>query len=136
QYGNLNTINTWWYANRDFVTSTIVLPPFYTVALDTKTNVKCFGGNDGTIQIKATNGTAPYTYYINGGTTPNTLQNLTAGTYDIKVVDANGCSANVNGVVITQPLAALALAASSKTDASCFGKSTGSVTAGTVTNAI
>ncbi|WP_343584537.1 gliding motility-associated C-terminal domain-containing protein [Flavobacterium sp.] len=136
QYGNLNTINTWWYANRDFVTSTIVLPPFYTVALDTKTNVKCFGGNDGTIQIKATNGTAPYTYYINGGTTPNTLQNLTAGTYDIKVVDANGCSASVNGVVITQPLAALALAASSKTDASCFGKSTGSVTAGTVTNAI
>ncbi|WP_278021008.1 SprB repeat-containing protein [Flavobacterium ginsengisoli] len=110
QYGNLNTINTWWYANRDFVTSTIVLPPFYTVALNTKTNVKCFGGNDGTIQIKATNGTAPYTYYINGGTTPNTLQNLTAGTYDIKVVDANGCSANVNGVVITQPLAALALA--------------------------
>ncbi|QGK77186.1 SprB repeat-containing protein, partial [Flavobacterium sp. SLB02] len=136
QYGNLNTINTWWYANRDFVTSNITLPPFYTVALGPKTNVTCFGGNDGKIQINVTNGTAPFTYYINGGTAPNTLQSLTAGTYNIKVVDANGCSANITGVVITQPTAALALAASSKTDVICFGKSTGSVTAGAVTNFI
>jgi len=134
QYGNLNTINTWWYANRDFVTSNITLPPFYTVALGPKTNVTCFGGNDGKIQVNVTNGTAPFTYYINGGTTPNTLQALIAGTYNIKVVDANGCSANINGVVITQPTAALALAASSKTDVTCFGFSTGSVTAGAVTN--
>ncbi|WP_191408341.1 SprB repeat-containing protein, partial [Flavobacterium bizetiae] len=136
QYGNLNTINTWWYANRDFVTSNITLPPFYTVAAGPTTNVTCFGGNDGKIQVNVTNGTAPFTYYINGGTTPNTLQSLTAGTYNIKVVDANGCSANLNGIVITQPTAALALAASSKTDVICFGKNTGTVTAGAVTNSI
>ncbi|MFQ6603686.1 beta strand repeat-containing protein, partial [Flavobacterium sp. C3NV] len=136
QYGNLNTINTWWYANRDFVTSNITLPPFYTVALGPKTNVTCFGGNDGKIQVNVTNGTAPFTYYINGGTTPNTLQALIAGTYNIKVVDANGCSANINGVVITQPTAALALAASSKTDVICYGKSTGSVNAGAISNSI
>ncbi|MFH7005620.1 hypothetical protein [Flavobacterium bizetiae] len=136
QYGNKNTINSWWYANRDFVTSNITLPPFYTVAAGPTTNVTCFGGNDGKIQVNVTNGTAPFTYYINGGTTPNTLQSLTAGTYNIKVVDANGCSANLNGIVITQPTAALALAASSKTDVVCFGKNTGTVTAGAVTNSI
>jgi hypothetical protein len=36
-----------------------------------------------------------------------------------------------NSVTVGQPAAALALAASTKTDASCFGTSTGSVTAGT-----
>jgi hypothetical protein len=35
-----------------------------------------------------------------------------------------------------QPAAALAIGTSSKTDASCFGTSTGSVTAGTVTGAV
>ncbi|MGL2995337.1 hypothetical protein, partial [Flavobacterium sp. TSSA_36] len=37
---------------------------------------------------------------------------------------------------IGQPAAALALAISSKTDAACFGASTGTVTAGTVTGAV
>ncbi|UPZ15228.1 gliding motility-associated C-terminal domain-containing protein [Flavobacterium humidisoli] len=127
QYGNLNTINTWWYANRDFVTSNIVLPPFYTVALGTTSNVTCFGGNDGKIQINVTNGTGPFKYYINGETTVNTLQSLTAGTYNIKVVDANGCSANINGVVITQPAAAVTVAKTSQTDVLCFGASTGAI---------
>ncbi|MCM0667807.1 gliding motility-associated C-terminal domain-containing protein [Flavobacterium tyrosinilyticum] len=127
QYGNLNTINTWWYANRDFVTSNIVLPPFYTVALGTTSNVTCFGGNDGKIQINVTNGTGPFKYYINGETTVNTLQSLPAGTYNIKVVDANGCSANINGVVITQPAAAVTVAKTSQTDVLCFGASTGAI---------
>ena len=127
QYGNLNTINTWWYANRDFVTSNIVLPPFYTVALGTTSNVTCFGGNDGKIQINVTNGTGPFKYYINGETTVNTLQSLPAGTYNIKVVDANGCSANINGVVITQPASAVAVTKTSQTDVLCFGASTGAI---------
>ncbi|RED23350.1 gliding motility-associated-like protein [Flavobacterium cutihirudinis] len=127
QYGNMNTINTWWYANRDFVRANIVLPPFYTVALDTKTDVKCFGGSDGTIKIKVTNGTAPYKYYINGQTTENTLLSLAAGTYNIKVVDANGCSANVNGVVIGQPTV-LSPSITSPTHVNCFGGNTGSAT--------
>ncbi|MFG4005349.1 hypothetical protein, partial [Flavobacterium aquidurense] len=37
---------------------------------------------------------------------------------------------------IFQPTAALTLAASSKTDITCFGASTGSVTAGAVTNSV
>jgi hypothetical protein len=41
-----------------------------------------------------------------------------------------------NSVTVGQPATALALAASTKSDASCFGTSTGSVTAGTVTGAV
>jgi hypothetical protein len=43
---------------------------------------------------------------------------------------------NLMQVTVGQPATALVLAASTKTDASCFGTSTGSVTAGTVTGAV
>ncbi|MFH6960934.1 hypothetical protein ACHRV1_26410, partial [Flavobacterium aquidurense] len=45
-------------------------------------------------------------------------------------------SNKTNTVTIFQPTAALTLAASSKTDITCFGASTGSVTAGAVTNSV
>ncbi|MFH7005779.1 SprB repeat-containing protein, partial [Flavobacterium bizetiae] len=62
------------------------------------------------------------------------VSGLLAGTYTLTVTD--NCSSQSNSVTILQPTAALALAASSKTDASCFGDSTGSVSAGAVTNAV
>jgi transcription elongation GreA/GreB family factor len=66
------------------------------------------------------------------GTTAS-VANLPAGTYTLTVSD--DCSSKSNSVTVGQP-AALALAASTKSDATCFGTSTGSVTAGTVTGAV
>jgi hypothetical protein len=59
---------------------------------------------------------------------------LPAGTYTLTVSD--DCSSKSNSVTVGQPATALALAASTKSDATCFGTSTGSVTAGTVTGAL
>ncbi|MBK7432382.1 MAG: T9SS type A sorting domain-containing protein [Bacteroidetes bacterium] len=60
----------------------------------TTTNVTCFGGNNGTVTVSATGGTAPYT-----GTG---VFNVAAGTYTYTVTDANGCSGTVT-VTVTQP---------------------------------
>jgi phosphotransferase system glucose/maltose/N-acetylglucosamine-specific IIC component len=62
------------------------------------------------------------------GTTAS-ISNLPAGTS----VTVTTVLLKSNSVTIGQPAAALAIGTSSKTDASCFGTSTGSVTAGTVT---
>lgn len=48
---------------------------------------------NGSITITATNGTAPYKFQLNGGTTQTsaTFSNLAAGTYVITVTDDKGC---------------------------------------------
>ncbi len=56
------------------------------------TDVTCGGGNDGTADVTASGGVAPYTYFWphNGSTNP--IQNsLSAGTYFVEMADDNGC---------------------------------------------
>ncbi len=65
----------------------------------TQTDVFCFGGNDGAIDITILGGTAPYNIEWNSdnweeGKDIEDLSELTAGTYYVKVTDANGCTAN------------------------------------------
>ena len=52
------------------------------------------GFNDGDITVGASNGTAPYTFSMNGGPTQATgfFPFLSAGLYMVVVVDDNGCS--------------------------------------------
>ena len=110
------------------------------LAVSSKTDITCFGASTGTVTAGAvtnTVGTVTYSWKnasnISVGNTAS-VSNLPAGTYTLTVTDS--CSSQTNSVTITQPSAALALSASSKTDVNCFGASTGAVTAGTVTNAV
>nr|WP_294785588.1 gliding motility-associated C-terminal domain-containing protein [uncultured Flavobacterium sp.] len=104
-------------------------------------DVKCFNESTGSITINnASGGIAPYTYsWKKNGTvynsTSQTLNNLGFGTYEVTATDANGCQGTLT-INILQPAAALTLENSSKTDVLCYGENTGSVTAGTVTNAV
>ncbi|WP_405411571.1 T9SS type B sorting domain-containing protein [Maribacter sp. Asnod1-A12] len=58
------------------------------------TDILCSGENQSTLTIVASGGEAPYMYSINNGAnyqTPNTFNNLGAGTYNILVRDVNNC---------------------------------------------
>ncbi|MFV8367925.1 PKD domain-containing protein, partial [Flavobacterium sp. XS1P27] len=111
-----------------------------TLGISSKSDVSCYGASTGSVTAGAvTNAVGTVTYSwknasnIEVGTSAN-VSNLPAGTYTLTVTD--NCSSKTNSVTISQPDAALALADSSKTDAACYLASTGSVTAGAVTNAV
>ena len=94
------------------------------------TNPLC-NGAAGSAVVTTTGGTAPFTYYLNGTLTNSTgtFANLMAGTYQVVVVDPNGCSYAVH-FVVTQPtlLVASLGCPSCIEDASCFGSSDGRAT--------
>ncbi len=91
------------------------------------TDPSCNGGNDGSITITASGGTAPYAYSIDGGTTTqgsNSFIGLGAGTYAIEVTDNNGCTSN-SSVTLNDP-AAITFSSTS-TDETC-GAADGTIT--------
>ncbi len=90
----------------------------------TITNVSCFGGNNGAIDLTVTGGTSPYTYAWTNGATTQDLSNLAAGTYTATVTDANGCSAVRSGTV--QQPAELTLS-TTQVNLLCYGTSSGSI---------
>jgi len=63
------------------------------LSLDSHT-IPSIGGSDGGLEYSSSGGTAPYLYSLNGGTYQQnaTYSNLSAGQYNIQVLDANGCS--------------------------------------------
>ena len=63
--------------------SFLVCPPL--VINCTKTNVTCFGANNGSISVSITTGTCPYTYAWNipGAGNVSTVSNLAPGTYTV-----------------------------------------------------
>ncbi|MCU0345423.1 MAG: T9SS type A sorting domain-containing protein [Saprospiraceae bacterium] len=62
-------------------------------ATATTVPVTCFGGNNGSIDLTPTGGTAPYTYAWSGSAgNSQDPANLTAGTYTVTVTDVNGCT--------------------------------------------
>lgn len=70
-------------------------PEFFDLDI-TEENISCFGVTDGSLQASVTGGTAPYTYAWTG---PDSFtseaaaaDSLSAGTYDLLVTDAAGCT--------------------------------------------
>ncbi len=73
----------------------------------TPTDVSCFGGTDGSIDITLiSGGQGPYTYSLDGGSTYVTgtnFPNLNAGTYPVRIRDANLCESTVQNVIVGEP---------------------------------
>ncbi len=67
------------------------------------TNVRCFGGSNGAINLQVTGGVAPYNYLWNTGENSSpAITNLVAGSYTCEVTDQHGCIQNIL-LDITQP---------------------------------
>ncbi|MDE1207631.1 hypothetical protein [Tenacibaculum larymnensis] len=73
------------------------------------TNVSCRGENNGSFTVSMSGGTPPYTLSVDNITQSGTFSNtktvtgLTANSYFIKVVDANGCKSSEITKIITEP---------------------------------
>ncbi len=93
-------------------------------------DARCFNGNDGYIIVSASGGSGGLTYnWSHNGTLHSTnATGLTAGVYNITVLDAGGCSASTS-YTVSQPATGLTLNPSTVVDVTCFGGNNGSATA-------
>lgn len=66
-------------------------------------NQTVFGGNTGSIEISATGGTLPYSYYWSTGETGASIQSCAEGLYIVTVTDSRGCVVD-SGVSVTSML--------------------------------
>lgn len=103
------------------------------VSLVQAVNINCHGDNSGSIDVSATGGVQPYSFTWtkqgDAGFNANSedLSNITAGTYNLLVTDANGSTASID-VTLTEPAASMFITWGI-TNVSCYGGSNGSLTA-------
>ena len=91
-------------------------------------NVSCKNGTDGSFNVNVTGGTSPYQYSIDNGTTNQNndlFENLSAGTYNVLVTDANNCTANAQ-VTITEP-EKIKVSITNVNNVDCSGEATGDI---------
>jgi gliding motility-associated-like protein len=107
-----------------------ILQPTALSASAVATNVACFGGTTGAVNLTVTGGTAPYTYAWTGPSsftaTTEDLTGRSAGTYNVTITDGSNCTTTATAS-ITQP-AVLATVISSQTNVSCNGLLNGTAT--------
>lgn len=85
----------------------------------------CYGLCDGVAKVGVGNGTQPYTYnWIQSGDTLDISSSLCAGTSNLVVTDANGCSL-IQDVVLNNP--SIISVADNVTTVSCNGSSDGQI---------
>ncbi|TXB66208.1 hypothetical protein FRY74_06440, partial [Vicingus serpentipes] len=103
---------------------TIDQPNVLTTSITDVTNVSCFSGSDGTATVTVNGGSPGYTFnWSPSGGNSLTGIGLSAGNYNVTVVDSNGCTGIAN-VIIDQPDAPLS-ATTSQTNVLCSGNNTG-----------
>ena len=99
------------------VSGTIFTPTFTTKV----SNVRCFGGATGSIKVNGAS--AGSTYVIDGNSqSSNVFGGLSAGTYEVSTVDANGCTSDVVTVTVNEP--PLLTSSSTSGSIACFGGTT------------
>ncbi|MBN4065712.1 gliding motility-associated C-terminal domain-containing protein, partial [Candidatus Amoebophilus asiaticus] len=110
---------------------TVIDPGSPSVGISTSTDVSCNGESDGSSTVTANGGILPYTYSWSNSQTTATTTNLSAGSYDVTVFDANGCLSTAS-VVITEPTAiTLTTGSANATCGNADGTASVTVTGGT-----
>lgn len=109
------------------VTTASVSQPTVLTSTTSQTTLPCYGGNNGTATATPSGGTPGYNYSWNTSPAQNTqtATGLSAGTYNVIITDANGCT-TVSSVTLTQPSQLFAV--SSQTNLLCYGDANGTAT--------
>jgi gliding motility-associated-like protein len=93
--------------------------------LTARTNVSCFGGNDGRLQVSSTGGASTtYTYAWSNGDIGNFADSLTVGTYYVTTTDSNACFV-IDTFIITQP--SLLVNSLTSTSLLCYGNTNATI---------
>lgn len=111
----------------DTISATVDEPTALVVSVLDVSNVSCFGGDDGSIQVDVTGGTQPYIYSWADGETTEDRVGLTAGSYTLSVVDGKGCTVVASNTVVSEPTELVTSMLPS--NPSCGGINNGSVLA-------
>lgn len=106
-------------------TDTFIISTPPTIAVGGTTNVSCFGGNNGAIDIN-TSGNGPFVYGWSNGATTEDVSGLVANDYSLTVTDAGGCTNTSSLITITEPTA-LSPTLDAVNNATCFGATDGSI---------
>ncbi|GHM98962.1 hypothetical protein WSM22_04520 [Cytophagales bacterium WSM2-2] len=122
--GCLSTVNTIFVANTNTISGTV-----------NKTDASSCIGNNGSIQITSpSGGTAPYNYSIDNGANffpTSTFGTLVPGNYNVVIRDAGLCKSSA--IAVTIGTISNIVPVIGKTDASCAGKTDGSISITSVT---
>lgn len=94
----------------------------------TTTDQTMVNTNDGTATASVSGGTSGYEYLWSNGSTSESIDNLSPGTYTVTVTDANGCTSTGVGVVL-EVICDLEALVDVVSEISCFGANDGSLTA-------
>ncbi len=115
-------------ANSCFITETITItePSTPLESSIESTNISCFGLTDGQITVTPIGGTSPYNFNWNNGEISQTLNNLPANTYNVTIIDNNGC-VGYNSATIAQPLQIINNSTTIVNN-NCYGQNLGSAT--------
>ena len=74
------------------------------------TNIGCITGDSGSLDLTVSGGTPPYSFlWSPGGETTEDLIDLTAGTYNVLITDANGCELTATATVLQLPCPDIAI---------------------------
>ncbi|MBK8923588.1 MAG: gliding motility-associated C-terminal domain-containing protein [Saprospirales bacterium] len=114
---------------------TVTAPAPLSIPQATPTGATCNGGQNGSIALQTSGGTAPYSFswagpngYTNT-TTSTTINNLAAGNYTVTITDSKGCTfVSAPPIQVGQP-GVIAVAASLVTvsPVTCFGLTNGAI---------
>ena len=103
---------------------TDVLQPDELILSTTPTNAGCNGGSEGAVDLEVQGGVGPYSYTWNTGATTQDIMNLTAGNYQVMVIDSNNCVASIDEEVGETDAIVISFQPS---PVACFGGNDGAV---------
>lgn len=98
------------------------------LSISGSTDASSCNSSDGSVSVNVSGGSTPYSFQL--GTQSNTtgsFQSLAAGSYNVKVIDANGCEQNVQAI-INAAGSTLALDVTIQADSECLSDN-GSISA-------
>ncbi|MEO8147776.1 MAG: cadherin-like domain-containing protein, partial [Bacteroidia bacterium] len=103
---------------------TVTQPALLSVSMAASINPVCFGDSNGIAVPQINGGVGSFTYLWNDGSTTDSLQNISAGTYTVTVTDSLGCAAQASVTLVSQS-SQITVSMAASVNPVCFGDSNG-----------